>query len=70
MPRSLDVDDIILNFDPAAPSKRFKTAGLEAALLTVGAALPHAIPWPAGTAPKPAPLAGGEDHPPRSIPDG
>ena len=57
MPRSLDVDDIILNFDPAAPSKRFKTAGLEAALLTVGAALPHAIPWPAGTAPKPAPLA-------------
>src|SRR5580658_4226601 len=57
MPRSFDVDDVILNFDPATPQKRFRAAGLEAALLSAGAALPHAIPWPAGTAPTPAPLA-------------
>ncbi len=57
MSGSLNVDDIILNFDPAAPQHRFRTAGLDAALAPVGAALPHAIPWPAGAAPTPAPLA-------------
>jgi hypothetical protein len=57
MPGRLDVDDIILNFDPAAPHQRFRAAGLEAALEPVGAALPHIIPWPTGAAPTPAPLA-------------
>jgi nucleoside phosphorylase len=52
----LDVDDIILNFDPAEPHERFRTAGLEAALGPAAAALPQAIPWPAGLAPKAAPL--------------
>jgi nucleoside phosphorylase len=49
----LDVDDIILNFDPAAPHARFRTAGLE----LLEAALPRTVPWPAGTAPAAAPLA-------------
>jgi hypothetical protein len=57
MPGTLDVDDIILNFDPAAPQQRFRAAGLEAALAPASAALPAAIPWPAGAVPKPAPLA-------------
>jgi nucleoside phosphorylase len=51
MPGKLDVDDIILNFDPAAPHQRFLAAGLEAA------ALPRTVPWPQGTAPQAAPLA-------------
>jgi hypothetical protein len=57
MAGTLDVDDIILNYDPAAPQKRFKAAGLEAAMLAPAAALPHPVPWPAGAAPKAAPLA-------------
>jgi len=55
--RHFDVDDVILNFDPAAPQRRFHAAGLEAALAPVGAALPEAIPWPAGATPRAAPLA-------------
>jgi len=57
MSRAFDVDDVVLNFDPAAPQQRFRNAGLEAALAPAGSALPHAIPWPAGAAPTPAPLA-------------
>lgn len=53
MPRTFNVDDVILNFDPAAPHPRFPAAGLDVA----GAALPQPIPWPAGAAPTPAPLA-------------
>ena len=51
MAGALDVDDIILNFDPAAPHARFRAAGLEEA------PLPQSVPWPAGSAPTPAPLA-------------
>ena len=57
MPPRRDVDDIILNFDPAAPHPRFRAAGVDATAMVAGAALPHAIPWPAGSAPAPAPLA-------------
>ena len=57
MPARFDVDDIKLNFDPAAPHRRFREAGLDAAALSAEAMLPHAIPWPSGAAPKPAPLA-------------
>jgi len=54
MPRVPDVDDIILNYDPAAPQGRFRASELTAA---VEAALPRAVPWPDGAAPRPAPLA-------------
>jgi len=57
MPGKLDIDDIILNFDPAAPQQRFRTVGLEAAFAPVAAALPGAIPWPENATPKAAPLA-------------
>lgn len=54
---TFDVDDVILNFDPAAPQHRFRAAGLHAAHAAAEAALPLSIPWPAGTAPTTAPLA-------------
>jgi nucleoside phosphorylase len=51
---NLNVDDIILNYDPAAPQLRFHEAGLDAAL--EGGSLPRAVPWPKGAAPTAAPL--------------
>jgi nucleoside phosphorylase len=52
----LDVDDIILNFDPAQPHARFRAMGLPADILVAEAALPAPVPWPSGAAPTPAPL--------------
>jgi Phosphorylase superfamily len=52
----LDVDDFILNFDPAAPQARFVAAGFGAELITAEAALPRPVPWPSGLAPSAAPL--------------
>jgi len=56
---SIDVDDLILNFDPAAPKARFSAAHLGSALVSAEAALPQEIPWPMGAAPTPAPLGTG-----------
>jgi hypothetical protein len=52
----IDVDDAILNFDPAAPLDRFRAAGLEAAALPAEAMLPHPVAWPTGAQPVPEPL--------------
>jgi hypothetical protein len=52
----LEVDDIILNFDPAKPHARFRTMGLPEDILVAEAALPTQVPWPSGAAPTPAPL--------------
>jgi hypothetical protein len=54
MANRVDIDDIILNFDPAAPHRRFLTVGLDIAPPT--AALPQPVPWPKGAAPQAAPL--------------
>jgi hypothetical protein len=51
-----DVDDFILNFDPAAPQARFLAEGFGAELVTAEAALPRPVPWPSGLAPSAAPL--------------
>lgn len=56
MAHPLDVDDIILNFDPARPHARFRAMGLPDDILGPEAALPSPAPWPAGAAPTPAPL--------------
>jgi hypothetical protein len=56
MPKRLDVDDVVLNFDPAAPHERFRKAGLEAAHAAASDLLPKPVPWPAGAAPTPVPL--------------
>jgi hypothetical protein len=56
MPTTLDPADVRLNYDPSAPQQRFRDAGLEAAFMAPSAQLPHAIPWPAGSAPVAVPL--------------
>jgi nucleoside phosphorylase len=56
MAHPVDVDDIILNFDPAQPHARFRAMGLPAEILEAEAALPTQVPWPSGAAPTPAPL--------------
>jgi hypothetical protein len=60
MARGLDVDDIILNYDPASPHRRFRDMGLSDEIVAPAAALPKSVPWPVGREPKAAPLA----HPP------
>lgn len=57
MAATLDPEDLILNFDPSAPLRRFRAAGVEAAFILPQAMLPHPIPWPRGTQPIPEPLA-------------
>jgi Phosphorylase superfamily len=57
MSSHFDVDDFILNFDPAAPQARFRGGRLGAELVTAEAALPKPVPWPNGLAPTPAPLS-------------
>jgi hypothetical protein len=56
MAHPLDVDDVVLNFDPARPDARFRAMGLPADILVASAALPDPAPWPGGSAPTPAPL--------------
>ena len=56
MSADLNFADVRLNYDPSQPQQRFRNAGLEAAFLAPAAQLPHAIPWPAGTAPAPITL--------------
>ena len=57
MAHPIDVDDVILNFDPAKPHARFRAMGIPPDILVAEAALPSAVPWPSGAAPTPAPLA-------------
>ncbi|MGA8192359.1 MAG: hypothetical protein WB902_03200 [Acetobacteraceae bacterium] len=65
MPTHFDIDDVILNYDPAQPHARFLAAGLEGAFDTAEARLPSVIPWPAGAVPTAAPL----DRPPADTDD-
>jgi hypothetical protein len=44
MAHPLDVDDVILNFDPAQPHARFRAMGLPADILVASAALPDPVP--------------------------
>jgi nucleoside phosphorylase len=60
MPK-LDVDDLILNYDPEFPQQRFLDAGLEAALRSSTGRLPSAVPWPDASRPVATPL----DPPPK-----
>ena len=58
----LSYADVRLNYDPSAPQRRFRDAGLEAAFSSASAQLPSAPPWPADGVPKaisltPAPVA-------------
>jgi nucleoside phosphorylase len=51
------VEDIHLNYNPEAPQKRFKDAGLKAAFASADERLPAAVPWPSGKAPTAEPLS-------------
>ena len=46
MARKLDIDDVILNYDPEKPSQRFADFGLEAATASFSDRLPRPVPWP------------------------
>jgi Phosphorylase superfamily len=56
MAKLFDVDDLILNFDPAAPQARFLVGEARTILMTAEAALPRPVPWPKDSAPSAAPL--------------
>jgi nucleoside phosphorylase len=56
MKRGLDVDDIILNYDPEQPQQRFIAAGLEGALRSATGRLPSVVPWPEASRPIAMPL--------------
>ena len=46
----ISLDDLYLNYDPAAPQQRFRDAGIGAALAS-GDRLPSPVPWPRPKAP-------------------
>jgi nucleoside phosphorylase len=56
----ISLEDLYLNYDPAAPQQRFRDAGIGAALAS-GDRLPSPVPWPRTSAPQPVRLA----RPPR-----
>ena len=65
MPTHFDIDDVILNYDPAEPHARFIAAGLEGAFVAPEARMPSTIPWPSGAVPTGVPL----DPPPAETDD-
>ncbi len=56
MIKQLPLHDVLLNYNPEAPDKRFIEAGHEHARLSRSERMPAQIPWPAGLAPVAAPL--------------
>jgi len=54
--RGLNVEDLVLNFDPEHPQQRFRAAGLEAALKSSTGRLPSLVPWPQEARPTVMPL--------------
>jgi nucleoside phosphorylase len=56
MTKGIDVEDLILNYDPEAPQERFLNAGLEAALKSSTGRLPSTPPWPSQSKPVCTPL--------------
>src|ERR1700683_5356840 len=65
MTSKLDVEDIILNYDPEFPQARFISAGLEGALRSSTGRLPSTVPWPEASKPTALPL----DPPPAETDD-
>jgi nucleoside phosphorylase len=65
MATHIDIDDLVLNYDPEAPQERFRAAGLKAALAPLAARLPGSVPWPQAGKPVASPL----DSPPAESED-
>lgn len=57
MTGSVDVEDLILNYNPEEPAARFRTAAVAGALKSSTGRLPSTVPWPDGRGPVAAPLA-------------
>ncbi len=53
----LDIEDLILNYDPEFPAPRFLTAEVAGALKSATGRLPSVVPWPQGRAPTAVTLA-------------
>ena len=51
MNNRLDVEDLILNYDPEFPAPRFLTAEVAGALKSVTGRLPSVVPWPPARGP-------------------
>jgi nucleoside phosphorylase len=56
MNKALNVDDLILNYDPEFPQQRFIDAGVAAATKSSTGRLPSVPPWPAASRPTAVPL--------------
>ncbi len=56
MTGDVDVDDVILNYDPEFPQARFVSAKLEGALRSSTGRLPSPVPWPEASKPVAVPL--------------
>jgi len=56
MKNNVDIDDLILNFDPEHPQQRFLAAGVEAAFKSSTGRLPSTVPWPESSKPVAVPL--------------
>ncbi|MGO9604208.1 MAG: hypothetical protein ACLQAT_12565 [Candidatus Binataceae bacterium] len=65
MKDGLQVEDLILNYDPEFPQARFLSAGVEGALRSSTGRLPSTVAWPDASKPIPLPL----DPPPREADD-
>jgi hypothetical protein len=46
MAHQFDIDDLILNYDPVSPQRRFQGLGLEALTASFDARVPRPVPWP------------------------
>lgn len=54
--KPVDVEDIILNYDPEFPQERFLSAGLAGALKSSTGRLPSPVPWPETSKPIAMPI--------------
>src|SRR5262245_26375263 len=51
MARHFDIDDLILNYDPEVPPRRFAGLGLEAMTASFDERVPRPVPWPRSAPP-------------------
>ena len=56
MANAVNVEDLILNYDPEFPQQRFIDAGVAGALKSSTGRLPSTVPWPAASKPTAVPL--------------
>jgi nucleoside phosphorylase len=56
MNKAINVDDLVLNYDPEFPQQRFLDMGLAAAMKSSTGRLPSVPPWPAASKPTAVPL--------------